>query len=269
MTRGTGKTHIFKAIEWGFKHTFAQPVWLAFAFVTGFYVVILLVITSVISAFLTDNRLSHDPNIADNTMLTYLSYPSFWLDSIMMPLCVAILTPLYISAALKSANGQRLEFSDFFRPRRALWTFAPVFVAYLPSKCISNLSTIAYSAQVNYGEATITTPQDTLKIFDGELVFMAVLAVVMAAFTFTSPFFILIPYAWQDTDCSFFEGITQGFALGTRNYLPLLGFSILCGSLVATAMIPLGLGMIIVFPAQILATAFLYRQVTGGIHPQT
>ena len=262
MAQGNGKPKVFKALGWGFKSTFAQPVWIGFTFLIGFILLLLMGGAFLIAFLPTINWISQNPDADASMMPTEVANPSFWLYYIVASLCIAVFTVVYISAALKSVNGQHITFGEFFRPRKALWTFIMVFVGSLVFMFTYDAAFSASTTQQSYGDAGITTSLAAESSIGGELFFILII-------TFATPLFILIPYVWQDTELSFFEGIKRGFTAGARNYLPLLGFYLLFGLITSVAVLPFGLGMIIVAPAQALATAFFYRQATGGIHPQT
>ena len=58
-----------------------------------------------------------------------------------------------------------------------------------------------------------------------------------------------------------------GFAAGKRNYLPLLGLSILSGLLIGLGSLLAFVGLVATAPAVVLAMAHAYRQISGGPVP--
>lgn len=259
MVQGTGKPKVFDAFGWGLKTTFKQPSWMGFTFLAGFILMILMSGAFLVAFVPMFKWLSENPDTDLSLMPADIANPSLWPYYIVTSLCIAVFVPLFTSAALKSVDGQQVTFGDFFRPRNALWTFITIFVGYLAFLFVYDA---AFSTtQQGFGDAATTTSLAAESNFTGGFLALPLLALVM-------PLIILIPSVWQDTGCSFIDGIKTGVTTGARNYLPLLGFYLLFGLISAVAVIPLGLGMIIVAPAQALATAFVYRQATGGIHPQ-
>ena len=61
------------------------------------------------------------------------------------------------------------------------------------------------------------------------------------------------------------ECLSLSIDYGRRNYLILLGFSVVMGLILVAGFLPCGLGLIVVMPALFLMQANAYRQISGGL----
>lgn len=261
MTQGTGKVKIFNALGWGFKSTFERPAWIGFTFLAGFIMLVVIGAALFFAIWPVIGWTIENPE-ADSSMIPAdIAHPNLWLYYIVTSLCIAIFTTLFVSAAVKTVNGQRLSFGDFFRPKNGLWTFITVFVLYMTYSLFEFLTDSTTTVQESSGDVSVTSSLAAESSLPS--------LIPMLLLIFLVPLLIFLPYVWQDTGCGFLDGIKTAVAIGGRNYFPLLGYYLLMVLISIVAVIPIGLGMLIVAPAQALATALLYRQALGGMHPQT
>lgn len=93
------------------------------------------------------------------------------------------------------------------------------------------------------------------------------IGVIMLVALLVAPFFAMQTFYAADNAGSFGEAMKAGFAAGKRNYLPLLGLSLLNGLLIGFGSLLAFVGLIVTAPVVILAMAHAYRQISGGPVP--
>lgn len=96
---------------------------------------------------------------------------------------------------------------------------------------------------------------------------LGMFVVVSAVAFFLMPLLVFQSWYAADRAGSFGTAFNEGFRAGKRNYGQLLLFSLISMLLSIAIVLTLGLAVIVITPASILAMAYAYRQVSGGPVP--
>lgn len=250
ITRGTGVPMIFESVRYGFAAAFAKPAfWLLLGFAMCFGAIALGVIVgsvaglgAVISApDLTDPTTVIQPNIFLNLVLNLISS------------IVGLVIGIYLShTALRSLSGQEVSVSAMFQNVN----FRPAFLVGLVQVAISLV--VMTIPDVFNDSATASDPYSVNGPF-----LVAQMVIALAAILIT-PLTVFWTYTALDGNNDVGACIREGFQLGARNYVKVLLFNFLIGLIALVALLPCGLGMIVWIPASLLATAHMFRQLSGG-----
>ena len=237
LVQGDGKVRAMESISYGFRTVFASPLaWIVSTLVVGIVSALVFGLTlatmlsrmSADGAFDPETGTTPDPN----------DYQMNPLLMVFFLVVMVIAQVMFANAALKAADGRRITFGDFFG--------GPNFGRAIGFVLIVNLivSVLPYLLP-GWGQA-----------------------VMNIVLIFVGPLYMLMYLYVLDRGASFGDAAKRGFEAGTRNYLSLLGFSIVWGLIILISAIPLGLGMLITMPAYMAALAYIYRQASGGIYPE-
>ncbi|MEZ2121435.1 hypothetical protein [Corynebacterium sp. CCM 9203] len=237
MVQGDGKVRVMESVGYGFRTVFASPLaWIVTTLVVGILSVVIFGagFAAMFSQMSADGAFNPETGATPDTD----SYNFNPIILILFTLIMIVVQVMFATAALKAADGKKITFTDFFG--------GPNFVKALVFVLIVDIITSAVPYLL----------PGVLQIF------------VNIALIFVGPLYMLMYLFVLDRGASFGDAARQGFQAGTRNYLPLLGFSILWGLILIVSAIPLGLGMLITGPAYITALAYVYRQASGGVYPE-
>lgn len=244
--RGTGKMNAVEAWAFGFKAALANwQVWIVYGLIVVFGIGLLSLAIPILGNLL-----------------------SFVL---------LFLYPVLYSFALMSTLNKRWRFNGFTAPRYGVTLgtlIATGALAVIIGMIVFFLSSAALSGSIMDTLSTVDIP-DPENMTDEDLtalwpLFMAIakiLALTTLVMFFVGPFFIFQPWYAADNAADFGGSMREGFAAGSRNYGQLLLFSLISFAVTIVGALLFGLGLIVVAPASILASAYAYRQVSGGPVP--
>ncbi|MCK7674947.1 hypothetical protein [Corynebacterium pygosceleis] len=237
LVQGDGKTRAMESISYGFRAVFASPLaWIVSALGVGILSMLAFGVTfaamfsrmSADGAFDPETGATPDPN----------DYQMSPLLMIFFLVIMVVAQVMFANAALKAADGRKITFGDFY-------------------------------GGPNFGKAIVFVVIVNLIVSALPYLLPGALQVILnAAMVFLGPLYMLMYLYVLDQGASFGDAVKRGFKAGTRNYLSLLGFSIVWGIIIIISAIPLGLGMIITMPAYMAALAYVYRQASGGVYPE-
>ncbi|MBN9645166.1 hypothetical protein ACFSSC_09265 [Corynebacterium mendelii] len=159
----------------------------------------------------------------------------------------AVLTTAAYNGALQVAENRRISFGDFFRFKHGFG------IPFLVTAVVALPSTVSVVFQ-----STDPTGNDAL-LFGG--LYLLVMLVLLVA----SPLYQLAPFYALDHGCGIGESFVRCFADGSRNYLPLLGLSVLVAVMVTISVFTI-VGALILLPFSGIAYALAYRQISHGVH---
>lgn len=241
--RGTGKLNPVEAWGFGLKATFANwQVWIGF----GLFAVVVLGGLSVAVPFLGN----------------------------LLSIALVFLYPVLYSFALMSTLAKRWSFDGLKAPRYGLTLGVMVVVGLIAiavGLVVLGISFALFGGTLMDAAETIDpATMDEGDLEDMKPLMLAILKVfslstlIMLLF---SPFFVFAPWYAADSAEGFGGSLKQGFSAGARNYLQLILFQVLSFLITIVGALLLGIGLVVVVPASILATAYAYRQVSGGPVP--
>ena len=244
--KGTGKMNAMQAWGFGFRATFANPkVWITYGLVMVFGLGLLSLLVPLLG------------NLASFALL--------------------FLYPVLYSFALMSTLKKRWNFTGFSAPRYGVTLgtlIATGAIAVLIGIVVFFLSMMLFGDSLAATLDGLDLP-DTENLSDEDMdAMLAVLGPVAKIIGLTSlvmffvgPLFVFPAWYAADNAADFSGSIGEGFSAGARNYGQLLLFSLISLVVSVVGLLIFGLGLIVVAPASLLATAFAYRQVSGGPVP--
>lgn len=150
-------------------------------------------------------------------------------------------------AAVRTVNGERLSFGDFFKFRN-LGPFAAVLGIYMAA-------TVVVSVLLAF--VILFSP-----IIGAIVAIVVAIALVVAYF-----FFYFATYAATDVGGPFKDAFTTSMHIAKNNAATCLLLALIFIGLTLLSLVTFGLGLLVVIPLQYLATAYVYRTGRQGIPP--
>lgn len=238
-TKGTGKLRVMEALSWGFKTTFGNwQTWLLFGLLAAVFMAA--------STFEPTGLLG---------LLSIFIYPLVW------------------SAGLQQTLSRKFSLGEVKAPTYGKTLGMSVVIGLIVTAVLFVLALI-FGIGIFSSIDPSTLPNDPAMIEDDPMAFgplfgriAGLVGVLMLVSLLVAPFFATQTLYAADNAGSFGEAMKAGFAAGKRNYLPLLGLSILSGLLIGFGTVLAFVGLIITSPVVILAMAHAYRQISGGPVP--
>ncbi|WP_297588848.1 hypothetical protein [uncultured Corynebacterium sp.] len=234
-TKGTGKLRVMEALSWAFKTTSGNwQTWLLFGLLAAVFMAA--------SAFEPTGLLS---------LLSIFIYPLVWSAGLQQTLS----RNFSLGQVKAPTYGKTLGMSVVM----GLIVFALILVVAL----IAGIGIFSSLDPSTLPDDLAVIEEDPMAI--GPLV--SRLAGLIGVIMLVAPFFAMQTFYAADNAGSFGEAMKAGFAAGKRNYLPLLGLSLLNGLLIGFGSLLAFVGLIVTAPVVILAMAHAYRQISGGPVP--
>ncbi|MCX7541320.1 hypothetical protein OS128_00100 [Corynebacterium sp. P5848] len=247
LVRGDGKVRTVESISYGFRTVFASPAaWIVGSLVVG--VICTAVFT--VGTFMTMSTMAASGAFDPETTTTSPSAAGGFnpLAMILFVLLMVAVQVTFAAAALRAADGAKITFGDFFSNPNLGKTIIFALIVNLVTGGIPYLIPMLYGSDTGIA--------------------LMVQMLINLALLFLAPLYMLMYLFVLDQGASFGDAVNRGFQVGSRNYLSLLGFSLLWGLIIVVSAIPLGLGLLITMPAYMAALAYVFRQASGGIYPE-
>lgn len=238
-TKGTGKLRVMEALSWAFKTTSGNwQTWLLFGLLAAVFMAA--------SAFEPTGLLS---------LLSIFIYPLVWSAGLQQTLS----RNFSLGQVKAPTYGKTLGMSVVM----GLIVFALILVVAL----IAGIGIFSSLDPSTLPDDLAVIEEDPMAI--GPLVsrLAGLIGVILLVALLVAPFFAMQTFYAADNAGSFGEAMKAGFAAGKRNYLPLLGLSLLNGLLIGFGSLLAFVGLIVTAPVVILAMAHAYRQISGGPVP--
>lgn len=238
-TKGTGKLSVMDALSWGFKTTFGNwQTWLLFGLLAAVFMAA--------STFEPTGLLG---------LASIFIYPLVW------------------SAGLQQTLSRRFSLGQVKAPAYGKTLGVSVVIGLIMMAVMIVISLIVGIGIFSSLDPS-TLPTDPSMIEEDPMAFgplfgriAGLVGVLMLVSLLVAPFFAMQTFYAADNAGSFGEVMKAGFAAGKRNYLPLLGLSILSGLLIGLGSLLAFVGLVVTAPAVVLAMAHAYRQISGGPVP--
>ncbi|BAU96259.1 hypothetical protein N24_1997 [Corynebacterium suranareeae] len=248
---GSGKVDLMRAIRFGFKATFANPVvWILGTVVLGLAVVIL----SGIGGYLA---YSLDPTAASAT--SGISTGEIIINVISAVVGFAI-SICVMRGALLTVDGNKVRYADFFRPINVGQTVILMIVLGVIGGIVGIAVTMLTGEMVVVDETV-----SAVEVNNGALGMFFILFFLLFLI---NPLYSYWIYYTADGHHTAGSAARTGFKDALRNYPMLLLYSFVSGIVTAIiGVITLGLALVILVPALMLATVHIYRQMSGGNIP--
>ena len=247
LVQGDGKVRAVESISYGFRTVFASPAaWIVGSLIVG--VICTAVFT--VGTFMTMSTMAASGAFDPETATTSPSAAGGFnpLAMILFLLLMVAVQVTFATAALRAADGAKITLGDFFGNPNLGKTIVFALIVNLVTGGIPYLIPMLYGSDTGFA--------------------MIVQMLINLALLFLAPLYMLMYLFVLDQGASFGDAVNRGFQAGSRNYLSLLGFSLLWGLIVLVSAIPLGLGLLITMPAYMAALAYVFRQASGGIYPE-
>ncbi len=241
--KGTGRAKVMEALGWGFKATFANPkVWI----VIGVIYLALTVLLQFIPVM--------GGPLSTLTMIAFMP----WVAG------VALQQTLVRNFAL--GEGKAPGYGKTLGVGVIIGFIATVLMTFL-------VIAVSLGALSNVDPTTLPQSPEELtamkadELYELAAPFLAAFGVALLVSTLISPFLVLAPWYAADNNGSFGTALSEGLRAGARNYLPLLGLTVLLTLLNIVGATLAGLGLIVTMPVATLAYAYAYRQISAGPVP--
>lgn len=243
-TKGTGKLKLFDALGWGFKSTFSNAkLWL----VVG---LIYLVIT---------------------VLLQFIPFVGGFLSSLAM---IGFM-PWVAGVALQQTLARDFTLQQGQAPAYGKTLGMAVIIGLITTILMTILLTVFLAGSfTNMDLTALPQSPEELETMTADEIFaliqpmLASLGLALLISLLVTPFFTMQVWYAADNNGSFGEAFGTGFKAGARNYLPLLGLTIVIVLINMVGAMLLGLGLIVTLPASTLALAHAYRQISAGPVPR-
>jgi putative membrane protein len=228
---GTGKLDFGGAISFGFKAVFQQPgFWIGMTLLMW----VLITLIGIIVAIITPGSVYDvsNPDAAPTVGST--------LQKNIPSVIGGVLSVFGINAGLKYIDKGSVSVSEAFQN--------PQFGVVFAIQIVAGLLGLGLSL------GALSSP-----------VFLRASVVISIGSFFLAPFLMFLYPSLLDGRGSVTECLSLSIDYGRRNYLILLGFSVVMGLILVAGFLPCGLGLIVVMPALFLMQANAYRQISGGL----
>lgn len=247
LVRGDGRVNIMMAVRFAFKATFANGlIWLLGT---------LLFLFAIFALSMGVTFLAIDPSSPTGMNPLMMDVSNFLISAVAVVLSVFIYT-----GALSQVNKPKIQLSDFWTKLHFWPTLGVVILVALIGGVVGGVISFLLMGPL-MSDPTTVTPEQVMSMFGA-------LAVVILVVLLISPLTSYMAWYAADGREGVFGAVRAGFRDGARNYLRLLAFMVVASILMTVAiMITLGLAMIILVPAYLLAMAHIYRQMAGEPHP--
>lgn len=251
LEQADGHVDIMRAVRFGFKTLFANPVlWILGTVVVGVaFMFLSITLSMVMMAVDQDATVSGDPFAPTNIIMNLLIGIFAWV----LVICVT-------RGALTEVDGKRAVLADFFRVINIGQTILLILITTAFGVLFATLLQFDAPNIVAFNETTGEMSVDEAVL--GRMVLYMVVA------TLVSPLHEYWIYYVCDGRENAVGAIRHGFVDAARNYGKLLLFTVV-SFFVAIVAIPLTLmlGLVVLLPAAILIAAHIYRQISGGKIP--
>ncbi|QGU04807.1 hypothetical protein [Corynebacterium comes] len=255
QSQGTGVVQPMEAVSWAFSVVFRNwKLWILGALALG--VVVMAVSAIVDMAF---GGLNGDVGLQNGF--------GYQIAQFAMGLLTAALMVFVYHGALRQVDKKKIGPGDFTHDVN----FGPAFALTILLQVLSSLLFAALAIPLFLAGNPIA---DTQMASDEEMLavlgtLFAALAVVLVVAVLVSPLTMFMVWFVIDRRATFRGGIVEGFRHGLRNYGRLLAFNLVAGVIVGiSAIITLGLAMVVLGPVLLLAQAMIYRQAAAGPLPE-
>lgn len=248
---GTGKVDIMRAVRFGFRTTFSNPlVWIVGTVVLGLAYVLLSGLGGMLAYALDPAGATSGSGFTPASMLINLI-------SIVLMLVVTLCV---IRGALVSLDGQKTRYADFFHPQNVGQSVILLIILGVFSSLLGMITSTVMLELIQIDEASGSVAVDPSTL---GLVFLCFLVLFLIG-----PLYAYWVYYTSDGHHTALSAVRTGFKDALRNYPRLLLFSVISGVLmVLIGIVTLFLAFIILVPAMMLANAHIYRQMSGGNIP--
>ncbi|ALC06114.1 hypothetical protein CDES_08610 [Corynebacterium deserti GIMN1.010] len=250
LEAGTGRVDLMRAVRFGFRTTFSNPVvWILGTVMLGIAVVFFSGLSGYLSYIL-------DPEAATSGQVSVTSVVINVLAGIVM-LAVSICV---IRGTLTAVDGHKTRYSDFFHPQNVGQTAILMVILAIVGSIVGTIA------------STLTLDMfiidETLEAVDVNSSVLGIMAVYLLVLFLISPLYSYWVYYTSDGHHSAASAVKTGFRDALRNYPVLLLFTLVGGVVVSfVGFVTLFFGFVILLPAFSLASAHIYRQMSGGNIP--
>lgn len=251
---GTGRIQPTEAVSWAFRTVFRNWVlWILGALLLG--VVVMGGSALVDMAF---GGLGGQIGVQDGF--------GYQVAQFALALLTTALMIFVYHGALRQVDKQKIGPGDFTHDVN----FGPAFALSVVLQILSSLLFAALAVPFLVAGNPIAETQTAT--YDEALAALgtvfAVLGVIMVIAVLLTPLTMFMVWFVVDRRATFGGGIAEGFRAGVRNYGRLLAFNVLAGVVVGvSALLTLGLALIVLGPVLMLAQAMMYRQAASGPLP--
>ena len=240
--KGTGKMDAVAAWAFGFKQTFANwKTWIVIGLVAILVPTLLAAFVPFIGGFFQIALLFVYPVLYSFALLQTLSR-RWKFDGVKAPAYGATLGMMVLVGVINVV----------------IVVIALAISAIFFGDSLRNALEVLDPAQIE------NDPMAILPLLGSMLGMFAIASVVMF---FLTPLFVFQSWYAADKAASFGTAFSEGFSAGKRNYGQLLLFYLISVLLSIAILFTLGLAVIVITPASMLAMAYAYRQVSGGPVP--
>lgn len=258
-TRGSGEPHLKEALSYGFNATFKNPsFWLVLSTILLVGSMIVGMIWGFMIAAPSGGNASGDWTSSSPQSFGEVLFGG--VTNIVVGIFTLLMSLVLLNAALRNVGGEQPSFSRLLEIPNfktalivGLVEVAVVVVGAFFVDLIALSTTKATAASTSSGEVAMTVTTGAL-----------IQLVLSLALTLITPLTTFWKYVALDGNTDVRECIKQGFAIGRKHYVKILGYLIIVGLLAIPAALMCGLGLIVWIPVAVLMSAYLFREMTGG-----
>lgn len=248
---GNGKVDVMLAVRWAFKALFSNAlIWILGTF--GLFVVSVLVFSLIsVVAFSTMDQ----DSLAGMTAAT----SAFTLVVTAITMVVAV---FIYHGAIRQVEKPKIGLGDFFRGLNFWQTVAVLLIVGAATWLISWLFSLVFPAPVLPADpAAMDAGAGMVQLTGVSLLGTLILLLIQ-------PLHMYMVWYAVDGREGVVGAIVHGFKDGARNYLPLIAFLIVGTiAVILAGIVTLGLALLILGPAWLLAQAHIYRQIATEPYP--
>lgn len=249
--QSSGRVDIMRAVRFGFRGVFANPlVWILGTFVLGLIYILLSSLAGALAYAI-------DPN---GTMSgDALSIGNIFSNVVILAVTI-IITIGVMRGSLITVDGKRAALRDFLHPVNVGQTVLLMIILSAVGMVIGVIfQNLALSAVVADPTSTMVEVNNSALVW-----FLLLLLVAMLL----NPLYGYWIWYTADGRESAGSAIGVGFRDAARNYPKLLAYSVLGGIVMSvTIVVTFGLALVVLLPVSLLISAHLYRQMSGGVVP--
>lgn len=248
---GSGTVDIMRAVRFGFRTTFSNPVvWILGTVLLGLGFMILSGLAGYL-AFVLDPEAVTDGSNTSPTMIVF---------NVLIVIVACVMSICVMRGALLAVDGHKTRYADFFRPINVGQTALLMIVLGIISAIVSTLPSMLSGELAMVDEATgmVEVNNSALGMF---FIYLFALALI-------GPLYSFWVYYTADGQHTAMSAARTGFKDALRNYPRLLLFTVVGGLAISIiGFVTLLFGFVILLPAYTLAVVHIYRQMSGGNIP--
>ncbi len=261
--QGTGQVDPMAAVRWAFSTVFRNwKIWI----LGTLALVVISSVVSVVGELLLGTTTGELPTEFSPGVATGFNAGGF-LFQILFGLVTVVVTIFIYHGALHQVDKQKIGPGDFtgnvnLWPALGLYLLIQIVTVVALSALLLPMFFIGGSA---FASGQGGSDEDFLAFFG---VMMGLLLLTVFLSLLVAPLTQLMVWFLVDRRATFGGAVREGFRAGLSNYGRLLLFNLVAGLVMFVgAILTLGLALLILAPAYLLAQAMIYRQAAGGALP--